>query len=129
MLVWAIAIATENDGCAPCLSGRHRHRLAGDGAIANANGFCFGYGCGFGATCGFDTFGGCSAGGFFGFTQSPAHGGVRVFSLMSTGGVGRVTRGRVSGSGGSFGLGLSEERLFADLLSGAMSQLRAILAA
>jgi hypothetical protein len=89
----------------------------------------FGYGGSFGAACGFDAFGGCGAGGFFGFTQSPAHGGVRVFSLMSAGGVGCVTRGGLSGNGSSFGLGLSEERLFADLLCGAVSQLRTIFAA
>jgi hypothetical protein len=94
-----------------------------------AAGCGFGNGGGFGAACGFDTFGGCSAGGFFGFAQSPAHGGVRVFSLMSTGSIGCLTRGGVSGSGGSFGLSLSEQCLFADLLGGAMSQLCAILAA
>jgi hypothetical protein len=88
-----------------------------------------GDGGGFGAAGGFDTF--CCGGArcLFGLAKSMAHGGVGVVGLMSTGGLGCVTCGGLGGSGGGFGLGLGQQRLLADLLGGAMSQLRAILAA
>ena len=89
----------------------------------------FGDGCGLGTTRGFDTLGGCGARGFFGLTQSPAHGGVGVIGLMSAGCFGGMTGGGFCGSGGGFGFGLGEESLLANLFGGAMPQLRAILSA
>jgi hypothetical protein len=89
----------------------------------------FGDGCGLGTARGFDTLGGCGACGFFGLTQSSAHGGVGVIGLMGTGSFGCLTSGGFGGSGGGFGFGLGEERLLANLFGGAMSQLRAILSA
>jgi hypothetical protein len=55
---------------------------------------------GFGAAGGFDTFGGGGAGGFFGLAQSTTHGGVLVFCLMSSCGLGCVTCGGFCGGGG-----------------------------
>ena len=85
-----------------------------------------GDGGGFGAASGFDTFGCCGTGGFFGLTQSTLHGGVCVFCLMSAGSLRCLTRGGLRGSGGCFGLGLGQQCLFANLLGGTMPQLRAI---
>ena len=51
------------------------------------------------------------------------------FGLMSAGGLRCVTCGGVCGGGGGFGFGLGEQGLLTNLLGGAMSQLRAILAA
>ena len=100
----------------------------GDLALFAASGG-FGDGCGFGAAGGFDAF--CCGGAccLFGFAQSTSHGGVGVFGLMSAGGLGGLTRGGVSGRCSGFGFGLGEQGLFANLLGGAMSQLRAILSA
>jgi hypothetical protein len=100
----------------------------GDLALFTACG-SFGYGCCFGAACGFNTFSGGGASGFFRLEQSAAHGGVGIFGLMGAGGFGCLTRGRLSSSRSRLGFGLGEEGLLADLLCGAMSQLRAILAA
>ena len=100
----------------------------GDLALFAAGGG-FGDSGGFGAACGFDTLGCCGTGGFFGFAQSTAHGGVGIVCLMGAGGLGCVTRGGICCSGGSFGFGLSQQRLLAHLLGCTMSELRAILAA
>jgi hypothetical protein len=83
----------------------------------------------FGAAGGFDTLGCGGAGGFFGLAQSTTHGGVGVFCLMSSCGLGCVACGGFCGSGGGFCFGLGEQCLFADLLGGAMPQLGAVLAA
>jgi hypothetical protein len=79
-----------------------------------------GNGGGFGAAGGFEPFGGSGTGGFFGLAQSTAHGGVLVFCLMSSCGLGGVACGGLCGGGGGFGLGLTEQGLFADLLGGAV---------
>jgi len=89
----------------------------------------FSYGCCFGAACGFYTLSGSGASGFFRLEQSAAHGGVGIFGLMGAGDIGCVTCGRVSSGGGRLCFGLGKEGLLADLLSCAMPQLSAILAA
>ena len=89
----------------------------------------FGDGGGFGAASGFDTLCCGGAGGFFGFAQGTAHGGVGVFCLMGTGGLCCMTRSGLCCCGGGFGLGLGQQCLLTDLLGGTMSQLRAILPA
>jgi hypothetical protein len=89
----------------------------------------FGDSGGLGAASGFYTLGCGGAGGFFGLTQSTSHGGVGIVCLMSARGVGCVTRGGICCSSGGFGFGLSQQRLFADLLGCTVSQLRTILAA
>jgi hypothetical protein len=89
----------------------------------------FGYCSGFGAASGFDTLGCCGAGRFFGFAQRTPHGGVGVFCLMSEGSLRCVTRGGLCCCSSGFGFGLGQQCLLANLLGGAMSQLRAILAA
>jgi hypothetical protein len=88
-----------------------------------------GDGGGLGASRCFETFGGGSAGSLFGLAQSTTHGGVGVVHLMSAGGLSCVTRGGLRCCSGGFGFGLGEQCLFADLFGGAMSQLRAVLAA
>jgi hypothetical protein len=89
----------------------------------------FGDGGGLGAASGLDTLGCGSAGCVFGLAQGTAHGGVGVFGLMSAGSLRCVTCCGLCCGGGGFGLGLGQQRLFADLLGGTMSQLRAILPA
>jgi hypothetical protein len=91
----------------------------GDFAFFAARGG-LGNGGGFGATSGFDTLGCGGAGGFFGLAQGTAHGGIFVFCLMSSCGVGCVARGGLCGCGGGLCFGLGEQGLFADLLGGAM---------
>jgi hypothetical protein len=89
----------------------------------------FGNGGGFGAASGFDTLGCGGARCLFGLAQSTAHGGVGVFCLMRAGSLRCLTCSGLCGGSGSFGFGLGEQRLLANLFGGAMSQLRAILAA
>jgi len=89
----------------------------------------FGNGGGLGAASGLDTLGCGGAGCFFGLAQSTAHGGVGIFGLMGAGSLCCVTCGGLCCCGGGFGLGLGQQCLFADLLGGTMSQLRAILPA
>jgi hypothetical protein len=84
---------------------------------------------GLGAASGFNALGCSSARCFFCLAQSTTHGGVGVFCLMGTGGLRCVTGGGLCSCGGSFGLGLGQQRLLANLLGRAMPQLRAILAA
>jgi hypothetical protein len=100
----------------------------GDLALFTACGG-LGNGGGFGATGGFDTLCRSGASGLFGLAQSTAHGGVGVFRLMSAGGLGCMACGGLGRGCGSFGFGLGHQRLLADLLGGAMPQLRAVLAA
>jgi hypothetical protein len=95
--------------------------FAARGSLGNSGGF--------GTAGGFDTLGCGCAGGFFGLTQRTAHGGVFVFSLMSSCGLGCVACGGLCGGRGGFCFSLSEQCLFADLLGGAMPQLSAVLAA
>jgi hypothetical protein len=100
----------------------------GDLAFFTASGG-FGDGSGFGAASGFDAL--CRGGAdcLFGFTQGAAHGGVGVFCLMGAGGLSGLTCGGLCGCGGGFSLGLGQQGLLADLLGGAVSQLRAIFPA
>jgi hypothetical protein len=100
----------------------------GDLAFFAASGG-FGDGGGFGAASGFDTLGCGSAGCLFGLAQSTSHGGVGFFSLMSAGSLRCLACSELSGGCSGFGFGLSQQRLFTDLLGGAMSQLGAIFAA
>jgi hypothetical protein len=88
-----------------------------------------GNGGGLGAASGFDAFCGGGACCFFGFAQSTTHGGVGVFCLMSSGCLCSLTSGGFCCCSGGFGFGLGQQRLLTNLLGGAMSQLRAILAA
>jgi hypothetical protein len=92
---------------------------------------CGGFGnCGgLGAASGLDTFCCSGPGGFFGFAEGAAHGGVGVFCLVSAGSLGCVTGCGLCGSSGGFGFSLCQQRLLANLLGGAMSQLGTILAA
>jgi hypothetical protein len=92
---------------------------------------CCGFGdsCGFGTASGFDTLGGSGARSFFCLAESAAHGRVGVIGPMGAGGFCCVTSGGFCSSSGSFGFGLREESLFANLFGGAMPQLRAILSA
>ena len=98
----------------------------GDLALLTASGG-FGDCGGFGTARGFDTLGCCGTGGFFGLVESAAHGGVGILGLMGSGCLGCVTRGGVGGGGGGFGFRFGEEGLLADLLGGAMPELRTIL--
>jgi hypothetical protein len=98
----------------------------GDLALLTASGG-FGDCGGFGTACGFDTLGCCGTGGFFGLVESAAHGWVGILGLMGSGCLGCVTRGRVGGGCGGFCLRFGEEGLLADLLGGAVPELRAIL--
>jgi hypothetical protein len=82
---------------------------------------------GFGAACCFDTLGSRGTGGFFGFAEGAAHGGVSILSPMGARGFGCVTCCRVGGGGSSFCFCFGEEGLLAHLLGCAMSELRAIL--
>jgi hypothetical protein len=52
--------------------------------------------------------------------QSTAHGGVSVFCLMGAGGLCCITRNGLCCCCRGLGLGLSEQRLFANLLGSAM---------
>jgi hypothetical protein len=92
---------------------------------------CCGFGDsgGFGTASGFDTLGGSRASSFFCLVESSAHGGVGVISLVGTCSFCCMTSGGFCGSSGGFSFGLREEGLFANLFSGAMPQLRAILSA
>jgi hypothetical protein len=89
----------------------------------------FGDGGGFGTASGFDTFGCGGSGCLFGFAQSAPHGGVGVIGLMGAGGLCCVTCGGLCGCSSGFGFGLGQQRLLADLLGSAVSQLRAIFPA
>jgi hypothetical protein len=89
----------------------------------------FGDGGGLSAASGFDAFCCGGAGCFFGFAECTAHGGVGVFRLMGAGSLGRVTCCGLCGGSGGFGFGLGQQGLLTNLFGGAMSQLRAILAA
>jgi hypothetical protein len=84
---------------------------------------------GLGAASGFNALGCSGTRCFFGIAESTTHGGVGVFSLMGTGGLRCVTRGRLCSGSSCFCLGLGKQRLLANLLGRAMPQLRAILAA
>jgi hypothetical protein len=92
---------------------------------------CCGFGDsgGFGTASGFDTLGGSGAGSFFCLAESFAHGGVGVIGLMGAGSFCCVASGRLCCYSSSFGFGLREEGLLANLFGGAMPQLRAILSA
>src|SRR5271169_5979124 len=83
---------------------------------------------GFGAACGFDTLGCCGTGGVFGFAEGAAHGRVSILCPMGSSGFGCVTCCRVGGGRSSFRFRFGKECLLTDLLGGAMSELRAILA-
>jgi hypothetical protein len=74
--------------------------FAAGGGLGDGGGFC--------AASGFDTFGCGGTGGFFGFAQGAAHGGVGIICLMSACCLRGVTRGGLCGSCGCFGLGLGE---------------------
>jgi hypothetical protein len=89
----------------------------------------FGDGGSFCAARGFDTFGCGGAGCFFGLAQGAAHRGVGVIGLMSAGCLRCMTRGGLCSCCGGFGLGLSEQCLFANLFGSTMPQLRAIFPA
>jgi hypothetical protein len=84
---------------------------------------------GLGPASGFDALGCRGARCLFGLTQGAAHGGVGIICLMGAGGLRRLTRGGLRSGGGGFGLGLGQQCLLANLLGGAMPQLRAILTA
>jgi hypothetical protein len=79
-----------------------------------------GNGGGLSPTSGFDALRGSGAGSLFGLAQSTTHRGVGVFCLMSAGGLCGVTRNGLRSGGGSFGLGLGQECLLADLLGSTM---------
>ncbi len=91
----------------------------GDLAFFAARG-CLGNSGGFGTPCGFDALCRGGAGGLLGLAQGAAHGGVSVFCLMGTGGLLCMTRSGLCCCSGGLGLGLGQQRLFADLLGGTM---------
>jgi hypothetical protein len=79
-----------------------------------------GNGGSFGTAGSFDTLSGGGASGLFGLAQSTAHGGVSVFCLVRTGGLGCMARGGLRCCGCGFGFGLGNQRLLANLFCGAM---------
>jgi hypothetical protein len=89
---------------------------------------CFGNSGGLGAARSFEAFCCRGAGGLFGLAQSTSHRGVGVFCLMGAGGLCCVPCRGFCSSGGGLSFGLGQQRLLANLFSGAMPQLGAILA-
>jgi hypothetical protein len=81
---------------------------------------CLGNSSGLGTASGFDALCCGGTGGLLGLAQSAAHGGVSVFCLMGTGGLLCMTRSGLCCCSGGLGLGLGQQRLFADLLGGTM---------
>jgi hypothetical protein len=88
-----------------------------------------GNGCGLSTACGFDTLGGGCACRLFGLAQRTSRRGVRFIRLFIAGSFHGLTRRRVRSDSGGFCFRLGYQRLFANLLCGAMPQLGSILAA
>jgi hypothetical protein len=88
----------------------------------------FGDGCGLGPASSFDTFCRSGASGFFGLAKRTDCGVGLIGGRCACGGCG-LACGCVGHFSGGFGLGLGEERVFAYLFGGTMSQLSAILPA
>jgi hypothetical protein len=89
----------------------------------------FSDGGGFGTASGFDTLRSSGASGLFCLAERPAHSGVGLFGLVGPRSLSGLMSDGLCCYCGGFSFRLGEESLFAHLLGGAMSQLRAIFAA
>ncbi len=109
-------------GVASCLS-LCRSMGLGDLTLFPAGG-SFSHGSGFGPAGSLYTLGGCGTSCIFSLTQRPLHGRVRVLPLCS---LGCLASCRVRSRSRSLSLSLGQQRLLANLLSGAVPQLGAVL--
>jgi hypothetical protein len=112
-------------GITGCLSLCRGVRFGNLSLLAASGGL--GNGGGLGPACGFHAFGSGGAGCIFGLAQRTPRRGVRLVRPLIACGIDSLALGCVRCCSGLFGLSLSQKRLFANLLCGAMSQLCPIL--